>query len=422
MTYTILQDYSNEISRCIKCGACRAVCPTFKELLDESMVARGRIGLTKAVIENRLDLTEGFDIRISTCIDCKACITNCPASVKVDDIMLSAKAQIAKNRGIGLIENIIATQVVRRGWPMAYILKAVGVVSKTVYKPLEADGIFGNLLPFVADKKKRLIPNLIETPFLSRYPEIISCERPKGRVAFFVGCAINFMDQRIGEAVIKVLQKNNIEVVIPKNQLCCGRPLLSLGDRDTTLHLARKNAEIFNKLKVDAIVTACATCGLTIKDEYNKIHADKSVENFSLRLIDINEFIVNNTDFRKGLRSIEKRVTYHDPCHLKRGQGIDKSPREILRIISGNAFVEMKEADTCCGFGGLFSFYHYSLSARIADKKAKNISDAKADIVSSACPGCLMHIRDALNRNEINIDAKHTIELLSESYCKGEME
>ena len=96
MKYPILHDYENEISRCIKCGACRAVCPTFKESLDESMVARGRISLTKAVIENRLDLTEGFDIRISTCINCKACAANCPTSVKVDDIMLSAKAQIAK--------------------------------------------------------------------------------------------------------------------------------------------------------------------------------------------------------------------------------------------------------------------------------------------------------------------------------------
>lgn len=416
MNYPILHEYKSEISRCIKCGACRAVCPTFKESLDESMVARGRISLTKAVIESRLDLTEGFDIRISTCIDCKACVAGCPASVKVDDIMLSAKAQIAKNRGIGLIENLIAKQVVKRGWPMAYILKTIGMMSKTVYAPLEFKGIFGSILPFVANKKKRLIPELTEKSFLSRYPEIITCERPKGRVAFFVGCAINFMDQRIGDAVIKVLQKNNIEVVIPKAQLCCGRPLLSLGDRDTTLYLARKNAEIFNELKVDAIVTACATCGLTIKHEYNKIHADKSIVDFSAKLIDINEFIVNNTDFEKGLRHLEKRVTYHDPCHLKRGQGIDKSPREILNAVSSNSFVEMKEADACCGFGGLFSFYHYNLSARIADKKARNISDTKADIAASACPGCLMHIKDALNRNEINIDAKHTIELLAESY------
>ncbi|MEK6657084.1 MAG: (Fe-S)-binding protein [Nitrospirota bacterium] len=416
MKYPILHDYENEISRCIKCGACRAVCPTFKESLDESMVARGRISLTKAVIENRLDLTEGFDIRISTCINCKACAANCPTSVKVDDIMLSAKAQIAKNRGVGLIENLISKQVVKRGWPMAYILKTIGMMSKAVYEPLEATGILGNFLLFVADKKKRLVPDLTKSPFLSRYPEIITCERPKGRVAFFVGCAINFMDQRIGDAVIKVLKKNNIEIILPKDQLCCGRPLLSLGDRDTALYLARKNAEIFNKLKVDAIVTACATCGLTIKDEYNKIHADKSVSDFSARLIDINEFIVNNTDFEKGLRPLEKKVTYHDPCHLKRGQGIDKSPREILEAVFDNGFVEMKEADTCCGFGGLFSFYHYNLSARIADKKAKNISDTKADIVASACPGCLMHIKDALNRNEINIDAKHTIELLAESY------
>lgn len=402
MDYQILHNCENEISRCIKCGACRAVCPTFKELLDESMVARGRISLAKAVLDNKLELTSGFDNRISTCIDCKACVAGCPASVKVDDIMLSAKAQITKNKGIGIIENLIATQVVKRGWPMAYILKTAGIL--------------GTILPFVADKKKRLIPDLTKSPFLSRYPEIITCEKPKGRVAFFVGCAINYMDQRIGDAVIKVLKKNNIEIILPKGQLCCGRPLLSLGDRDTALYLAKKNAEIFNKLKVDAIVTACATCGLTIKDEYNKIHADKSVENFSARLIDINEFIVNNTDFEKGLRPLEKKVTYHDPCHLKRGQGIDKSPREIIEAVFDNGFVEMKEADTCCGFGGLFSFYHYNLSARIADKKAKNISDTKADIVASACPGCLMHIKDALNRNEINIDAKHTIELLAESY------
>ena len=455
-----LASVKNEVSKCIKCGICMAGCPTYGVTKDETMVARGRLSLIGANIAGRLETSATLDDTITSCIGCLTCEVNCPSGVKVGEIIFAAKAQMAENRGLGLIGRFMSRTVVGQRWPLSIVIRLSSIPVK-IYGALPDRWPFAPLLPFVRKNKKRKLPDTGNRPFTSSYPEYVKtmCKQVKGVVAFFPGCVINFSTQDIGRASVSVLNKLGYDVIIPEGQYCCGIPLLSLGDMETAKKVAKKNVELFSRYDVEAIIISCATCGHTLKKEYPVLlshlmngSSDK-VKNFSDKVTDIHEFVYcKNTpslnplpqgegklrgsavfsppltgggegegeqeyssetiDVNKVASGHKIRVTYHDPCHLKKGLGIYQSPREILRSISDVEFVEMDEADACCGFGGIFSINHYGLSADIGAKKAGSIERSNAQVVATGCPGCKLHIEDSLNRAGAPVRVVHTVELL----------
>ncbi|HLG28839.1 MAG TPA: heterodisulfide reductase-related iron-sulfur binding cluster, partial [Candidatus Brocadiales bacterium] len=167
--------------------------------------------------------------------------------------------------------------------------------------------------------------------------------------------------------------------------------------------------------------------GHTLKKEYPVLlrHLmngnSQKARSFSGKVTDIHEFVYGrnsageDSDINKVASGDKFRVTYHDPCHLKKGLGIYQSPREILRSISDAEFVEMDEADACCGFGGIFSLNHYDLAADIGAKKAGSIKRSNAQVVATGCPGCKIHIEDSLNRAGMSVRVVHTVELLDKT-------
>ena len=206
------------------------------------------------------------------------------------------------------------------------------------------------------------------------------------------------------------MNKIGYEVIIPDDLKCCGRPLLSLGDRRSAAELAEHNRAKFARLECDAIVTACASCSLTFKNEYPRLLSPGS----SPAVLDIHEFLAVWIR-RVGFSSLPKTVTWHDPCHLGRGQGLAKTARDILSVIPGLTLVEMRNADRCCGFGGVMRIMHRELSDGIAADKAKNIIASGASTVVTGCPGCRLQIADSLRRKDSTIDVVHTVQLLDEA-------
>ena len=426
-----LASVKNEVSKCIKCGICMAGCPTYAVTKDETMVARGRLSLIGANIEGRLETSDILDNTITSCIGCLTCEVNCPSGVKVGEIIFAAKAQMAENRGLGITGRFMSRAVVGQRWPLSIIMRLSSIPLK-IYDLLPDKWPFTAVLPFVRKERKRKLPSVGIRPLTASYPEIVKTKskKVKGRVAFFPGCVINYSTQDIGRATISVLNKLGYDVIIPEGQYCCGIPLLSLGDMETAQKVAVKNIELFLKYDVEAIIISCATCGHTLKKEYpvllNHLMNGKfeMVRNFSDKVTDIHEFV-----YREGKACTERslrsgdgvasgdkfRVTYHDPCHLKKGLGIYQSPREILRSISNAEFIEMDEADACCGFGGIFSLNHYDLASDIGEIKAESIRRSSAQVVATGCPGCKIHIEDSLNRAGLSVSVKHTVELLDEA-------
>lgn len=413
MSLNYLEQYKKDVSLCVKCGGCQSNCPTFEATGDESMLARGRMALVEAVIEGRLEITEGFSRRINSCLDCKACVSGCPSGVPVDDIIYAAKADIALNMGCSPFPGILPRTIALRPSLQKGLLRVMGGLKKIFYDSLP--GFFPMPKALKYNGKKRVLPDIGGRPFNDEFGGTHTVENRKGRVIFYAGCATNTMHQHIGKAVIEVLNHNDIEVLVMGDEYCCGIPFLSKGDRNTAEKLARKNIEQLSSIEADAIVTCCATCGSTLQN-YNKWMDDEGAGRLAEKTMDIHKYLVNHTDFKRDLGEFRQKITWHDPCHLSRGQGIKDEPREILQAIPGIEFAEMEKPCHCCGFGGEVSIKDYAMSIDIADKKVRAISGSGAETVATGCPACKIHMEDAMQHYGKGRPVMHTVEYLAKAY------
>jgi glycolate oxidase iron-sulfur subunit len=258
--------------------------------------------------------------------------------------------------------------------------------------------------------------------------------RPEGavraKVLYFHGCATNYLYGDIGLAVVDVLNRMGVEVIIPREQTCCGLPIVMSGDRKTSLKCIRSTLDIFARRDVDAVVVDCATCGAALKNEYAHLLLDlrqlggdvkdeeiKAAELLASKLKDVTVFIEEHRDWLPAMKPAMKeggpplRVTYHDPCHLIKGQKISTQPRNILKSLPGVEYVELPGAGDCCGGGGSFQVEHADISRKITKRKVDNIQDTKATILATCCPGCNLTISNHLDPAR-GVRVMHPVQLL----------
>ena len=222
-------------------------------------------------------------------------------------------------------------------------------------------------------------------------------------------------------AVVRVLVRNGCEVVVPKEQGCCGAIHSHVGDLEQARELARNNIDAFLAAGVDAIVNASAGCGTRLK-EYDHLLRDdpeyaSKAERFSEMVKDIHEFLVD-LPFEHPRAELNYRVTYQDSCHLASSQRITEQPREILRSIPGLEFVELPNSDKCCGAGGTYTITQREFSLRVLDTKMAAVKETKADVIATANPGCVLQIKLGADREQMPLDVKYVTELLDEAYRK----
>jgi glycolate oxidase iron-sulfur subunit len=239
------------------------------------------------------------------------------------------------------------------------------------------------------------------------------------RVGFFLGCAQNVLFAEESAATVRVLARNGCTVITPRETKCCGMPARGYGDGEAVRGQARFNIALFERAEVDIIVTDCATCGSTLRD-YGRLLQDdpawaERAAGFSRKVRDISEFLVS-LPLEKPKGRIDARVTYHDPCHLRRGQGVWKEPRALLKLIDGLEFVEMPEADWCCGSAGSQLITHYATSLRVLGRKMDHAGETKAQIIASGCPGCQMQLTTGARRHGLAVEVTHPIVLLDKAY------
>ena len=401
-----------EANKCAKCGKCRSVCPVFLETGSESMVARGRISLAEAIRDNEITYTKRLKEHIYSCKKCLRCVHICPSGVDYELIIQAMLDGIAENMGIPFLPKIIFRYFLPRRRLFDLLIKGASICQKFI--PGKRRGHMRHLpLLFVG---KRWIPPLAPTTALQTFKQSPKLQNPKMRVALFTGCLINYVYPDIAEAVVDVLNKLNIEVVVPSAQLCCGAPVRSLGDSVAARMLAERNKNVFNSAEVDAIVTACSTCSRTLKKDYTYL-LGASWETTAKKIYEISEFIEKFTHYETT--PLGQKVTYHDPCHLYWAQNISREPRNILKH-SAN-YVEMENAERCCGGGGIFCLTHYDLSLKINERKMKSIEETGADIVATNCPGCIMQISDGLAARNMPKKTLHTIQVLQMALKNGKI-
>jgi glycolate oxidase iron-sulfur subunit len=391
---SLLEPYRREIERCVKCGTCAAVCPPFLRERRESMSARGRMALIKAVLDGQLTASRIYRDRMATCTGCLACEASCPSGVPITGIIQAAKEQAVAESGPGIIDAVI-TEVLKHPAAIRATAWLWPVMLHYAHRHEEPHGVSGTG-PGPGVRGSSATGS--------------GGQGTKGRVVFFPGCAINGFQRDIGRSATAVLRRLGYDVMVPDGLRCCGRPLLSLGDRAAAAEHAEHNSGIIEALKADAVVTACASCGLTFKKEYPKLLSGKKAP----AVLDIHEFLAHEIGGLL-LRPVRTKVTWHDPCHLGRGQGLSGKALDILRTIPGIELVEMSNADRCCGFGGVMRIAHWRLSDGIAEEKARNIISTKASAVVTGCPACRMQIGSALDRAGSRIPVLHTVQVLEEA-------
>ncbi|HWR08581.1 (Fe-S)-binding protein [Sporomusa sp.] len=412
--------WQKQLVKCIRCGTCRSICPVFQASDNENTTARGKVKLLEAVSEGKLELTPELQTRMSKCLLCKACVPGCPSGVRTDELFLSARRALADKNGLPLAKKLAFTGLTYR--KLFDIGLKLGARFQNVVFKNASDGR-GKLaripMPGAGLSQRRVIPPLSTAPLRTRLPETNRVASPTARVAFYTGCMLNYVYPAAGEAIVQILKAHDVEVVIPARQSCCGTPAFTSGDYQVGRYLAEENVKILAAGNYDMIITGCASCGAALKHEYGSIIEDpeikKSWELLSGKVKDITEFVVDR-GIKQDLREVRAKITYHDPCHLVRGMGVAKEPRQLLKAIPGVEFAEMKDAAKCCGAGGTFSMAYYDVSRTINDWKLDNAEKTGASILATGCSACRMHITDGLGQRQSSMQVLHTAEIIAKAY------
>ncbi len=417
-----IRKFESDVGRCTKCGFCTFWCTVYQEQHIESSLARGKNMMIRGVLSGELEYSEELGKLLNECTLCMSCTANCPVKARVPDAVVAARADRARLKGVAFPYNIIYRWLLPRRRLFGSVVRCTSYFQALVMPKTE--GSIRHLPLFLsALGKGRHIPQIASRFLRQMVPELNQCTsgvKASLTVGYFIGCMTDFVFPEVGKKMISFLNKNGVEVMVPREQGCCGAPIyLGAGDFETGRKLADNNVRAFEH--VNYVVTNCATCASAMKD-YVKFLADtperkETYTKFADKVIDITEFLVNVLQLPASAYHVlpefrGKRVTWHDPCHLSRHLGVKEPPRQILKGMRDIEFVEMPDADRCCGMAGSFSIYYYDLSKRIADRKVRNIDLSGADIVVTECPGCEIQLIDATRRNGKQVKVMHIMELL----------
>ncbi|MFN3480751.1 MAG: (Fe-S)-binding protein [Thermodesulfovibrionales bacterium] len=374
-----------ETMKCVRCGNCKAFCPTYLEGLSEAVSARGRVILIKNLIESRLKPSARLSDDIYSCLLCEACKVQCPLSIDVTSIIYEGRrllvASDQKRRGLRWLLRLMSR------YPQ-FAFRLSRLCQDTLYPYLYRKGI----IPF------RL--NIPRAPLKDEH-QVLRPDTKKGRVAIFVGCSTNYIFPHLGLSLINVLLRMGYEVILPKGEVCCGAPFRELGLHKDAVRMAKRNLSIFGKLNVEAILTLCPTCLLSIRYQYEDLIGEV-IDNAQ----DVSKFLLDRLGDIELKEPDLETVSYHDPCHHINSMGIMKEPRELLNR-AGLRIIEMDESG-CCGFAGLFSLGYRELSRVLLQKRVASFRKTGAEALVTSCPGCILQLSREIDDTPIY----HIIEVI----------
>lgn len=218
--------------------------------------------------------------------------------------------------------------------------------------------------------------------------------------------------------MVKVLEKLGCEVLYNPNQTCCGQPAYNAGFRNEAKEVCAKFLKDFDG--ADIIVTPSASCAGFIKNYYPTIFDNSSLHNeakqLNTRVVEFSDFLVNHLKVTDVGAVLSTKATYHDSCAALREYKLGNEPRKLLENVKQLELVEMKDNETCCGFGGTFAVKFDGISAAMADQKIANAIDANAAIIISTDISCLMHIQGFSTNNDKQIKTMHLADVLASGW------
>jgi len=413
-----------QLSACSRCGMCQAVCPLFAQTGKEGDVARGKLALLDGLKEEMFKDPDGVMDRLKRCLLCGSCEAACSCEVNILEIFFKARIVLAEYKGLPLAQKVILRKILSKPSTFDKAVKTASKYQNLFIKTANETQHTSCARVFTPLPSMRHFQPLTSKPFHESHP-FINTDRGKSglKVAFFPGCLLDKVYPNVAKAVVNVLDYHGVGVFMPEGQGCCAIPAISSGDIKTFTMLVEHNSKLFREQDFDYLVTACATCSFTIKKVWPMMHEASTLENqkqliqLAEKTVDISDFLVSVLGVSRSDIGTDKkeRVTYHDPCHLKKSLGVYKEPRMLIRANPSCSFTEMEDPDSCCGMGGSFNLFYYGMSSDIGEKKRDHIIASKSTTVATSCPACMMQISDVLSKHNDSISVKHVIELYSDA-------
>ena len=417
-----LFNFKETSDACVKCGKCIPVCTIHNVNADEVTSPRGFIDLLGAYQDGKLELDKNAKDIFESCFLCTNCTDVCPKALLTDMVIEQVRNDIRKKFGIAWFKRAFFYLLRHRTtmdilFKMGYVFQTCGFKIRKEIESMEPR--FS--MPII--KKDRLLPSMGKTSFLNAHPENIS-NGGKRKVAVFIGCLGNYNYRQVGDSLLSILKHLEIDAFLAKAQKCCSAPAYFTGDFDTVDYLAKYNIEYFEKFidDVEAIIIPEATCSAMMKIDYEHYFHDQPewrerAIKVSKKIFMATEWLETHTDLSsllatKGKQSVD--VTYHDPCHARKMQGVYQEPR---KLISQNYVIkEMSDPNACCGFGGVTmqtEKYHFAKAAGVP--KAAMIKQTGAKVVSAECSACRMQINNSLHQADADVVFKNPIELIAQA-------
>ncbi|MFX1520421.1 MAG: (Fe-S)-binding protein [Promethearchaeota archaeon] len=372
---------TDALYKCGRCSYCRGygaetpiICPAY-ELTDKLEVAspKGRLQLARRLLERSIRPSKELSQAFFLCSLCGSCKDKCIEGIDTTEVFEVI-------RGVLVEENV-----------------GIDIHSKFT------GSVIKNNNPYFEPHEKRFawLPKHLKTdnPITSEY-------------AYFVGCTSAYRRQPIAVATTEILQKAHIKFTFI-DEVCCGSPLLRTGHKEVAKKLAMKNIKTIAKTGVKKVVTSCAGCYRTLKQDYAMILEQE----LPFEIIHSTELLAELIKDGRLELSDDKlmKVTYHDPCHLGRHAGVYDPPRDVLKSIPDIKFVEMPENRNnalCCGAGGGFRSGYNDLSIELAALRVSQVKKIDVKILTSSCPFCHYNLelgRDKIDKNVKIIDINELI-------------
>ncbi|MFO8236784.1 MAG: (Fe-S)-binding protein [Prochlorococcaceae cyanobacterium] len=428
---------------CVHCGFCLPSCASYRVLGTEMDSPRGRIHALKAIEAGELALDATLAGHFDSCLGCLACVTACPSGVRYDQLIEATRPKLNAPE--------LRTPAQRAFRRLLFALLPYPQRLRAVLTPLRAYAgtplqalarrsgltrLFGPQL----EAMERLLPPLAPEAFRDDFPQVVPAQGPRrARVGLVLGCVQRLFDPAVNRAAVEVLSANGIEVVIPREQGCCGAATHHQGELEQTRELASALVESFAGVgPLDAVLVAASGCGHTLK-HYGTILAEQPDwagrgVGFAAQVRDAHEFLA-----RRGLsKAFQARlaplrhadgtpacaerplaVAYHDACHMLHGQGIREQPRQLLRLIPHLRLKEAVEAGVCCGSAGIYNLVQPHEAAELGRIKATDLAGTGAELAVSANIGCTLQIRQHMAEQERPLPVLHPLELLQRSWQAG---
>jgi glycolate oxidase iron-sulfur subunit len=407
---------------CVHCGFCLPACPTYVSWGEEMDSPRGRIDLMRGLEEGKIAWSASVAKHFDRCLGCMGCMPACPSGVKYDVLIERTRAQLERRlerpRGEDFHREMIFALFPHPG-RLRVVAALFWFYAESGLQSLVRRSGLLRLLPGRLAQAEALFPKVSLHDVGAQLPErVLAKGERRARVALLSGCVQRVFFPGVNEATLSVLSAEGCEVVVPRDQGCCGALSIHAGREEEALAFARDTIARFEEEKPEAIIVNAAGCGSNLKD-YGRLLAEdpkwaSRAKAFSAKVRDVSEFLAALPPIARR-HPIRARVAYHDSCHLAHAQRIREQPRKLLSGIPGLELVEIPDGDQCCGSAGIYNLVQPDSSEEIGARKVDNVLSVKPDFLASANPGCTLQIQKLLRQRGMTLSAAHPIQILDAS-------